>query len=168
MRKHRNTLIAFGLVLVSLVLQTTLFNQVRPFAIAPSVVLLTVIACARYLEPEAALLIGFTAGLLTDLVGGSSLGLWAIAMTVVAFATIKLRHREVDGIVIVALGVFGLTFAGQLLYAIVGTLFGHGTINQPELWKHLVLPALWNVVLAAPIFCVSTLTMRRGERGWAL
>jgi rod shape-determining protein MreD len=167
-RRHRNTLIALGLVLVSLVLQTTLFNQIRPFAIAPSVVLLTVIACARYLEPEAALLIGFTAGLLTDLVGGSSLGLWAIAMTAVAFATIKLRHREVDGILVVALGVFGLTFAGQLLYAIVGTLFGHGTINQPELWKHLVLPALWNVVLAAPIFWVSTLTMRRGERGWAL
>ncbi len=168
MRRHRNTLIAFGLVLVSLVLQTTLFNEVRPFAIAPSIVLLTVIACARYLEPEAALLVGFTAGFLTDLVGGSSLGLWAIAMTAVAYATVKLRHREVDGVLVVAVGIFGLTVAGQVLYAIVGTLFGHSIISQPDLWKHLLLPAVWNVILAAPIFWVSNLTMRRGERGWAL
>ena len=167
MRRHRNTLIALGLVVVSLVLQTTLFAQVRPFAVAPSIVLLTVIACARYLEPESALFIGFTAGFLTDLVGGSSLGLWAITMTVVAYATVKLRHREVDGLVIVAAGIFALTLAGQTLYAIVSTLFGHGTINHPDLWKHLLLPALWNVLLAAPIFWLSTVTMRRGERGWA-
>ena len=168
MRRHRNTLIALLLVLVSLVLQTTLFSQVRPFGIGPSVVILTVIACARYLEPEAALLVGFTAGFLTDLLGGSSLGLWAIAMTVVAYATVKLRHREVDGILVVAAGIFGLTVAAQLLFAIVSTLFGHGTINQPDLWKHILLPAVWNVVLAAPIFWVSTVTMRRSERGWAV
>lgn len=167
MTRHRNTLIALGMVLVALVLQTTLFNQVRPFGIAPSVVLLTVIACARYLEPEAALLIGFTAGFLTDLVGGSSLGLWAIAMTVVAFATVKLRHREVDGLLVVAAGVFVLTVAGQVMYVIVSTLFGHSTLSQPELWKHLLLPAVWNVLLAAPIFWLSSVTMRRGERGWA-
>ena len=167
MRRHRNTFIALGLVLVSLVLQTTLFNEIRPFAVAPAIVILTVIACARYLEPEAALLVGFTAGLLTDLVGGSSLGLWAIAMTAVAFATVRLRHREVDGIILVAAGVFGLTLLGQFLYAVVGTLFGHSIISQPDFWKHLLLPAVWNVVLAAPIFWVSNLTMRRGERGWA-
>jgi rod shape-determining protein MreD len=166
-RRHRNTLIAFGLVLVSLVLQTTLFNEVRPFAIAPSIVLLTVIACARYLEPETALLMGFTAGFLTDLVGGSSLGLWAITMTAVAFATLKLRHREVDGLLVVAVGVFGLTVFGQALYAVVGTLFGHSIISQPGLWKQILLPAVWNVVLAAPIFWISNVTMRR-ERGWAL
>ena len=167
MRRYRNTLIALGLVLVSLVLQTTLFNQVRPFAVAPSIVLLTVIACARYLEPESALMVGFTAGFLTDLVGGSSLGLWAIAMTVVAYATVKLRHREVDGLLVVAAGIFGLTVAGQLLYAIVSTLFGHSTISQPDLWRHLLIPAVWNVLLAAPIFWLSSVTMRRGERGWA-
>jgi len=168
MRRHKNTFIALGLILVAVVLQTTLFAEIRPFAVAPAAVLLTVIACARYLEPEAALLVGFTAGLLTDLLGGSSLGLWAITMTAVAFATVKLRHREVDGILVVAAGVFGLTVAGQLLYAIVGTLFGHSTITQPDLWKHLLLPAVWNVILAAPIFWVSNVTMRRGERGWAL
>ena len=167
MRRYRNTFIALGMVLVALVLQTTLFSQVRPFTIAPALVLLTVIACARYLEPESALLIGFTAGFLTDLVGGSSLGLWAIAMTVVAYATVKLRHREMDGILVVAAGIFGLTLAGQTLYAIVSTLFGHGTINQPDLWMHLLLPAVWNVILAAPIFWLSSVTMRRGERGWA-
>lgn len=167
MRRYRNTFIALGMVLVALVLQTTLFSQVRPFAIAPAIVLLTVIACARYLEPESALMIGFTAGFLTDLLGGSSLGLWAIAMTAVAYATVKLRHREVDGVLVVALGIFGLTLAGQALYAVVSTLFGHSTINQPDAWKHLLLPAVWNVILAAPIFWLSSQTMRRGERGWA-
>jgi rod shape-determining protein MreD len=167
MRRYRNSLIALALVLVALVLQTTLFNQVRPFGVAPSIVLLTVVACARYLEPEAALLIGFTAGFLTDLVGGSSLGLWAIAMTVVAFATVKLRHREVDGLIVVAVGIFALTVLGQAMYVVVSTLFGHDTLSQPDLWKHLLLPAIWNVLLAAPIFWLSSVTMRRGERGWA-
>jgi rod shape-determining protein MreD len=168
MRRQRNTLIALALVLVALVLQTTLFAEVVPFGIAPALVILTVIASARYLEPEAALLVGFTAGFLLDLVSGLSLGLWAITLTVVAFATIKLRHLEVGGVLVVAGGIFLITLGGQMLYAIIATLFGHGTINQPELWKHLVLPALWNVVIAAPIFWLSTVTMRRGEQRWAL
>ena len=50
--------IALLLAVTAVVLQTTLFSEIRPFAVAPAVVLLTVIACARYLEPEAALLVG--------------------------------------------------------------------------------------------------------------
>lgn len=168
MRRHRNTLIALSLVLIALVLQTTLFAQVTPLGVAPAVVMLTVIASARYLEPEAALLVGFTAGFAQDLVSGLSLGLWAITMTAVAFATVKLRHLEVGGVLVVAAGVFLITLGGMLLYAILATLFGHGTINQPDLWKHLVLPAAWNVVIAAPIFWLSSVTMRRGEQRWAL
>ena len=55
-----------------------------------------------------------------------------------------------------------------LWLAVVGTLFGHSIITQPEVWKHLLLPAVWNVILAAPIFWVSKVTMRRGDRGWAV
>ena len=64
------------LVLVAVVIQTTLFGpgRIQPFGAAPMLVLAVVIACARYLDSEPALLLGFTAGLLLDLLGGSRAG----------------------------------------------------------------------------------------------
>ena len=83
------------LVLVAVVIQTTLFGpgRIQPFGAAPMLVLSVVIACVRYLDSEPALLLGFTAGLLLDLLGGSPLGLWAMVYVVVTYVALRVRHR---------------------------------------------------------------------------
>lgn len=161
-------LITLTLVVFSVVLQTTVFapGKLQPFGVAPNIVSLVVIAAARYLEPEAELLVGFTAGLLVDTLGGSPLGLWAMALTAVAYVALKLRDRVDDGPVVIGIGVFGLTVLGQLVFVLVGTLFGLGTITEPELLRKLFLPGAYNVALAFPVFWLTTVALRSRQRSW--
>jgi rod shape-determining protein MreD len=160
------TIIALGLVIAAVLIQTTVFQYIRPLGYAPALGMLTVIALARFLDPEQTLFVAFTGGFLQDLLGGSPLGLWASTFTVVAFIALKIRDREIAGTPIVLLGVFGLTLIGQFTYVVLGTLFGQGTINRPGLVGHLLVPALYNVVLAYPIFWLTKITVRPPERTW--
>ncbi len=160
-------IIALGLVVAAVLIQTTVFQHIRPFGYAPALGLLTVIALARLLEPEQALFVAFTGGFLQDIVGGAPLGLWASTFTIVAFITLKVRDREIAGTPVILLGVFGLTVIGQFTYAILGTLFGQGIINRPGFIGDLLVPALYNVVLAYPIFWLVKVTVRPPERSWA-
>ncbi|MEN8113047.1 MAG: rod shape-determining protein MreD [Actinomycetota bacterium] len=165
--RNAKILIALGLVVVAVLIQTTLFQHFRPFGYAPALGMLTVIAVARHLEPEPALFVAFTGGLIQDLLGAAPLGLWASAFTVVAFITLKVREREVAGPIAVLGGVFGLTLTGLLTFAILGTLFGQSVINRPGFLGHLVVPAALNVILAYPAFWLARIALRPGERTWA-
>ena len=163
---NSKVIIALGLVLAAVLIQTTLFQHIRPFGYAPALGMLMVIALARYLDPERALFVAFTGGFLQDVLGGAPLGLWAITFTVVAFITLKVREREIAGTPVALLGVFGLTVIGQFTYAILGTLFGQGIINRPGFLGHLLVPALYNVILAYPVFWLVKVTVRPPERTW--
>ena len=159
-------IIALGLVVAAVLIQTTVFQHIRPFGYAPALGLLVVIALARVLEPEQALFVAFTGGFLQDIVGGAPLGLWASTFTVVAFITLKVRDREIVGTPVILLGVFGLTVIGQFTYAILGTLFGQGIINRPGFIGDLLVPALYNVILAYPVFWLVKVTVRPPEKSW--
>jgi rod shape-determining protein MreD len=160
-------IIALGFVVGAVLIQTTVFNYVLPFGYAPAFGMLAVIALARSLEPEQALFVAFTGGFLQDILGGAPLGLWASTFTVVAFITLKVRDREIVGTPVALLGVFVLTVIGQFTYAILGTLFGQGIINRPGFLGDLVVPALYNVILAYPVFWLARVTVRPPERTWA-
>jgi len=146
----KHIIYALLLTLSGLVLQTTLFGESRiePFGAAPNIVLLLVVISAAYLEPEPALLVAFTTGLLTDLLGGSVIGLWAISMVVVAYVTLRVRRRIDDGVIVVAAGLLALSVLGQAIFAIAGTLFGQQVFADPGWYRQIVLPSLYNVVVA--------------------
>ena len=159
-------------MVLAVVLQTTLFavGRIQPFGAAPNIVLLAVIATVRYMEPEPGLLVGFTAGLLVDLLGGSPLGLWAMVLTVIAYLTLQLRGRAADGAIVIGVGVFVLTAIGGLLFVLVGTLFGQKSISNPALVKKMLLPGMYNVFLAAAVLPGVSRLLRPRERSmgsWA-
>ncbi len=165
----RELAVALTLVVVAVVAQTTLFapDRIQPFGASPNIVLLTIIATVRYLDPEAGLLTGFTAGLFVDSLGVSPLGLWAMVGTVVAYLTTRFRDRADDGPVAVGVGVFLLTVVGISLYVMVSTLFGQRTLSDPSLLAKVFLPGVYNVILAAAVVPGVTLAMgRRRVRGW--
>lgn len=149
----RHIIYALLLSLAALVVQTTMFgaSRIDPFGAAPNIVLLVVIICAAYLEPEPALLVAFTTGLLADLLGGSVIGLWAISMVVVAYVTLRVRRRIDDGVIVVAAGILALSVLGQALFAIAGTLFGQQVFADPGWYRQIVLPSLYNVVVAVAL-----------------
>jgi rod shape-determining protein MreD len=158
------------MVVVAVILQTTLFGEgrIQPFGASPNLVVVVVIATVRHLDTEPGLMVGFTGGLLMDLLGGSPLGLWAMVMTVVAYLTLRLRHRADDGLVSVALGVFALTFLAHALFVVAGTLFGQRLLTDLDVVRLMLLPALYNMLLAAAVLPLATRLMgARRVDSWA-
>jgi rod shape-determining protein MreD len=158
------------MVVVAVVLETTLFGdgRIQPFGARPNLVAVVVIATVRHLETEPGLLVGFTAGLLMDLLGGSPLGLWAMVMTVLAYLTIRLRHRADDGVLSVAIGVFALTFLANALFVLAGTLFGQRLLTDLDVVRLMLLPSLYNMLLAAAMLPLATRLMgARRVDSWA-
>jgi rod shape-determining protein MreD len=157
-------------VLIAIVVQTTVFapGRIQPFGVAPALVTLVVIAVSPEVESEYLLLIGFTAGILMDLIGSGTLGLWAMTLTAVAYSAGRLRHRFSDSLLQVIGIVLGLTVASQFLYVLLGTLFGQGTLSEPNvLWK-IVLPGVWNLILAVPVFWLLGKAFKTQRSGWAV
>lgn len=159
--------ISLLLVLGAVLVQTTLFARVRPFQVAPDLVLLTVLATVRHLPGEPGVLVGFTGGLLSDLLGVSPLGLRALVLTVVAFLAVRFRERLETNLPMAIVGVAALTLLGETLFAVVGTLFGRGLLSDALLMRKLMLTTLYNVVLAAAVFPLVSLALEPGRgKGW--
>lgn len=149
--KSRRILIAGGVLVLAVVLQTSLFARIRPFDVAPALVVVVLIGYARHLQAEVALLLGFGAGLLQDLLAVSPLGLWALVMAVVAYVVVRLRARLEEDVGVMAPFVFAVTFGALALFAVLGTIFGEKTLADAGVVKKLVLPAVYNVVLSLGI-----------------
>lgn len=162
--------ISLLLVIGAILLQTTAFapGRIEPFGVAPALVTLVVIGIAAQIESEYLLLVGFTAGILMDLIGGGTLGLWAMTLTLVAYGASRLKGRFSEGAVYIVAIVFALTISGQLIFVVLSTLFGHGTVGEPRVVANILLPSIWNVFLALPVFWFLSKVYGPQERGWAV
>lgn len=167
MRRSR-IVIALIAIVIAIVLQTTVFGagRIEPLGVAPALVMLVLIAISPHVELEYLVLLGFTAGILVDLIGSGTLGLWAMSYTVVAYTAGRAQYRYADSIVLSLVAAFAITLLGQLVYVFLGTLFGQGTISQPGVVSKIVLPAVWNLVLAYPVFWVVRYVFAPRDRSW--
>lgn len=161
--------LALLLVVIAIVIQTTVFGagRIQPLGVAPALVALVVILVAPYVEPEYHLLLGFTAGILMDLIGSGTLGLWAMSLTGVAYAASRLRDRFTRGPIVMGALVFALTILGQVVFIVLGTLFGQNTISEPQLLAKILLPGIWNLLLMYPVVFGMKFAFKPMERGWA-
>ena len=168
MRRSR-IVISLVAVIIAIVLQTTIFGsgRIEPLGVAPALVSLVIIAVAPYVESEITILLGFTAGILMDLIGSGTLGLWAMTMTIIAFIATRVSFRYKDSVWLSLAAVFVLTALGQAIYVLLGTLFGQETASEPNVASKIFLPALWNVILAYPVLWLMRVAFRTRDRSWA-
>jgi rod shape-determining protein MreD len=142
------------LLLFAVVIQTTLFGQIR--FISPDLVMLVVILLAlTRIRPELVVGTAFLAGLLVDLLGSSLLGLRAVVFTTVAYIALRTRERAEIGRYATALWAGILTLIGVLLLVLIGTLFGQTSLLGPDVASRLLVVPLTNLVLAGllgPLF----------------
>jgi len=160
--KVRRLIATAAIVVIAAAVQTTMFATIRPFDAAPALVLL--VAFARHLPAEAALLLGFGAGILQDLLSDSALGLWALVLTTVAFFVLRFRDRLEDDFSLIGPFVFGVTAGGLALFSVLSTIFGEKTLADVGLIKKVLLPSLYNMVLAAPILPFATWVLGAARR----
>lgn len=168
--RSRDIGIALLFVVLAVVAQTAVFGdgRINPFGVSPAVVIVVVLAFARYLDSEPAVLLGFTGGMLLDLLGGSPLGLWALSYTIVVYVALRFRDRSEDGMIVLAIGVVLLTLLANALFLVVGTLFGERFFTSTGFLKDMVVPAFYNLVIAAIAFPIVTrLIGRRRQLGWS-
>jgi len=168
--RGREVGIALLLAVAAVVAQTAVFGdgRINPFGASPAVVLVVVLACARYLEAEPSLLLGFTAGLMLDLLGGAPLGLWALSYTVAVYVGFRYRERADDGPLVIGVGIFALTLLANALFLVVGTLFGERFFTSTTVIKNTLLPAVYNLAIAAAAFpLVTRLIGSRRRFGWS-
>jgi len=154
------SLLAVG---VAVIIQTTLLARLPVFGVVPDLVLLTVIASARRLDSEPAVVLGFTAGLIIDLLGSAPLGLRAMVLTIVAYITVRTRDRFEVSIPTIGVAVWGIALSGTVLLAIVGTLFGERILSDPLVLRQILLGPVYDVILAAAVLPLMTRILG-GER----
>lgn len=142
------------MLLLAVVMQTTLFGQIR--VVAPDLVMLVVILFAlTRTRAEIVLVTAFGAGLLVDLIGSSLLGLRAVVFTTVAFTAVRTKERAEIGRFAIAVWVGSLTLLGVILLVLVGTLFGQSSLLGPDVGERLLVVSIANLMLAAlfaPLF----------------
>ncbi|MCY4370262.1 MAG: rod shape-determining protein MreD [bacterium] len=144
-------LVSLLLVLAAVLVQTTVFHSVRPFGVSPDVVLLAVIGAARWAKPEVGVLLGFAGGLVLDMFGTAPLGLNALAFTLAAYMTVRIGDRFNYGLAFALSSVGAVTFIGLATVALIGTMFGEGTLGSPGILKTLLLVPVYNMVLSVAV-----------------
>jgi len=153
-------------VVAAVVLQTTLFlsDSLRPFDATPNLVLVAVVAAALVLDAEPAIFLGFTGGLLMDLLGGSPLGLWALVLTVVAYVAVRFRGLVVERWLLVVPAIFVLAVGAGTLFVGVATLFGEQPLKDPGAVRIILLGALYTAAAALPLVPLISWAMRPARR----
>lgn len=123
------------LIVTTLIAQVAVAAQFPVFGVVVDLMALLAVCAGMVAGPQRGAVVGFWAGLLFDLSRDGRLGLAALAFTITAFAVGSLvvsvlSVRRLLAMVIATAGVA----AAQLLYAVVGELFGAHTLNNPRLW----------------------------------
>lgn len=148
MMRGRGALIVSFSVLLAVLIQSTLFGRVR--IVTPDLVMLVVIVLAlTKIKVEVVLAIGFTAGLIVDLLGSSLLGLRAIVFTTIAYIAVRTKERAELGRITVAVWAGFLTLVGMVLLILVGTLFGQSSLLGQNAVSRMILVPLANTLIAA-------------------
>lgn len=154
---------AILLMMGGIILQTTIINRLQEpfFGFSPNLVVVLTILSARWVHPRAALLLGFTAGLFLDLLGGGILGLRALVLTTVAYAAVRVTSElPLRSIV----GVWPISLLAEVVLFVIGTLAGRGTLLQAELLQRSLVVPLLNLVLAAVLFPLLARVLKTRER----
>ncbi|KIF74417.1 rod shape-determining protein MreD [Streptomyces sp. 150FB] len=149
-------LLSTALVVVALVIQVSVLSRLQLPGAVPDLMLLVVLALAFVYGHVSGALIGFGAGLLTDLAppADHAAGRYALVLCVIGYLAGLARPEK--GQLRTALGpmavVVGAALGSTLLYAGVGALVGDTAARHVGLVGLLLTAAVYDLLLAP--FCV--------------
>ena len=151
-----NTPVRLGIVfVVALVIQLTVFVDVRIFGVAPELLVLVAVVAAFFVGPERGPVIAFVAGLLWDVYLPTPLGVSAVVFAVVAFVVATLNEGLFHDTRTQLVGVVAVGSAASVIgYALLGAIVGEGGLISADLIVIALVVGASNAVLApiaAPI-----------------
>ena len=149
----RRLLMWVAVVLSALVLQSTVFAQIKLGGTKPDLVYLVTIVLAFLEGPSSGAVAGFAGGMAEDFLLNQPKGITALTLTLLGYTIGMLRQfiTTPSPIVPVAL-VGGGTVGGVLFYGLVSFLLGQLDVGFAYLVRIALLSGLYNAVLTPLAF----------------
>lgn len=142
-----------AVVVTALLLQSTVFAQVKLAGAQPELMYLVTVVMAMLEGPTTGALAGFSAGLGQDFLLNQPKGITALTLTILGYAVGQVRQYIVTPspalpVVLVATATLG----GILFYGFVSFLLGQLGTGFPFLLRTAVLSAVYNAVLTPLLY----------------
>jgi rod shape-determining protein MreD len=151
----RRTLLLVAVILSALLLQTTVFADIRLLGARPELMYLLTIVFAFLDGPAAGAVTGFAGGMAEDFLLNQPKGITALTLTLLGYAVGMLRTYVVSpSPVFPVFLVAGGTFVGVLFYGVVAFLLGQLDVSTLYLVRTAALSALYNAILTPLLFPV--------------
>jgi rod shape-determining protein MreD len=149
----RHVLLIALVVLTALLLQSTVFADLRLLGVRPELMYLVTIIFALLEGPNEGAVVGFTSGMAQDFMLHEPKGITALTLTLVGYAVGMGRHLIVSPSPLVPTMVVAIaTAAGVLFHEVVSFLLG----AFPETWtfglRVALLTAVYNAVLTPILY----------------
>ncbi len=142
-------------IVTALLLQTTVFADIRLLGARPELMYLLTIVFAMLEGPSSGAITGFVGGMAQDFLLNEPKGITALTLTLVGYAVGLLRQYVVSPspvlpVVVVACG----TFCGVLFYGLVSFLLGQFDSTALYLFRVAGLSAGYNAILTPLVYPV--------------
>jgi rod shape-determining protein MreD len=149
----RRALLLTVVVLTALLLQTTVFADIRLLGARPELMFLLTISFGVLEGPASGAVAGFVGGMAQDFLLNQPKGITALTLTLVGYAIGMLRQYIVSpSPILPVLLVGGGTFVGVLFYGVVSFLLGQLGTSWLYLLRVAALSALYNAILTPLLF----------------
>ncbi len=165
---YTRTAVALLLVTVALALQVTVLSRLSLPGATPDLVLLVVVGLALSHGPAYGLVLGFGAGLASDLVppADHEIGRWAFVLTLVGYLAGGARDENRRSAFVPLAVVAGAAGGSILLYAGLGALMDDTSVTWPAVTRLLPTAVVYDLVLSAfAIPAILTLVRRTEPEG---
>lgn len=149
----RRTLLLAAVIVTALLLQTTVFADLRLLGARPELLYLVTIVFAFQDGPSAGALTGFACGMAEDFLLDQPKGITALTLTLLGYVAGLLRQYVVSPsplfpVLLVAVG----TFAGVGFNGIVSFLLGELQVSALYLIRIAALSAIYNAILTPLVY----------------
>jgi rod shape-determining protein MreD len=149
----RRTFSLAAVILTALLLQTTVFADVKLLGVRPELMYLVTIVFAMLEGPSSGAIAGFAGGMAQDFLLDAPKGITALTLTLVGYAVGLLRQYIVSpSPLLPTFLVAGGTFVGVLFYRLVAFLLGQESTSALYVLKVAGLSALYNALLTPLLY----------------
>jgi rod shape-determining protein MreD len=149
----RRILVIAAIVITAVLLQSTVFSQLRLVGVRPELLILVTIVIALLEGPTEGAVVGFVCGLAQDMFLNQPKGITALTLTLLGYAVGMARQFIVSPsplvpTIVVAIG----TALAMGFYEIVSLLLGTFDVPTTEAVKIALLTAAYNAVLTPILY----------------
>ena len=144
----RRVLALLAVIVTAILLQSTVFSQLRLLGVRPELLYLVTILIALQEGPNEGAIVGFACGLAQDMLLDQPMGITALTLTLLGYAVGMARQYIVSPSPLVPTIVVAISTAlGVAFYEIVTFLLGQFEAGFTYAVKVALLTALYNAVL---------------------